>query len=506
MNTMNTTKNTTTPSPRVRSLSILLGLALAPCDLGAAAELVLDGAARAVHFADVDGDGDTDALVVTSREVDGRPERGVHVFLRTESGLSTSAARSVDVPRGVLFMDLADLDGDARVELLLVDPTGLIAVDLESDATDLTRVLSVESFFRAASSPLLPQLEVARDFDRDGILDVLLPSTAGYAYHRGKRGGEFEAPVAIAADARHGVRSGENVFFRATARLARASAIDWEGDGVGDLVLAFEEKMMRVVLAPGIAPAAATLLLDLTRVLAQEDQDAQGLVQTAATLRDVDRDGACDLLLTRRAARTNLLAGMNTRTLLFLAADLRTNGGVKPRQAIRTEGLSTRPIFADFDRDGADDLVLCMVKADALSKLKEQILDQADVTMLVFPFDRDEHRFASEPIASESLVMPTSALLEFGAAAYVTFTADYDADGRPDFASYDARSKRLTVRRCISEDGLFSSTPIAFDDDPYFETTIDLPGPFDGVDTNGDGKPEIVSCGGARALIVEVKP
>lgn len=489
-----------------RSIPLLFALTLVPTSVAMGAELLLAGEARAIHFADIDADGDRDALVVTSREVDGRPEREVHVFLRTDAGLSPRAARTVAVPRGVLFMDLADLDGDAKVELLLVDPVGLIAVDLESDAADLARVLTVESFFRAASSPLLPQLEVARDFDRDGVLDVLLPSTTGYAYHRGKRAGEFEPAVTIAADARHGVRSGENVFFRATARLARASAIDWEGDGVGDLVLAFEEKLMRVVLAPGVAPAAATLLLDLTRVLAQEDQDAQGLVQTAATLRDVDRDGACDLLLTRRAARTNLLAGMNTRTLLFLAADLNANGAVKPRQAIRTEGLSTRPIFADFDRDGADDLVLCTVKADALSKLKEQILDQADVTMLVFPFDRDEHRFASEPIASESLVMPTSALLAFGAAAYVTFTADYDADGRPDFASYDARSKRLTVRRGISKDGLFSSTPIAFDDDPYFETTIDLPGSFDGVDTDGDGKPEIVSCGGSRALIVEVKP
>ncbi|MBL8766859.1 MAG: VCBS repeat-containing protein, partial [Planctomycetes bacterium] len=470
-------KKTTTQN----SIHVLLrsvAAAMFVSGFGIASELAVPGVARGIDFRDVDGDGDLDALVVASLERDGIPERSVHVFLRTEPGLSREPSHTIDVPGSALFMDMADIDGDGATELLLVDPTGLIAVELAADGAELARVLAVDSFFRAVANPRLPRLEVARDFDRDGTVDVLLPSTTGYAYCHGQGKGRFASAVAIHADARHGVRSGENVFFRATARLARASAIDWEGDGVGDLVLAFEEKLMRVVLSPGGAPTAATLLLDLTRVLAQEDKDAQGLVQTAATLRDVDRDGACDLLLTRRAARTNLLAGVNTRTLLFLASDLNGDGGAKPRQAIRTEGLSTRPIFADFDRDGADDLVLCTVKADALSKLKEQILDQADVTLLVFPFDRDERRFASEPIASESLVMPTSALLDFGAAAYVTFTADYDADGRPDFASYDARSKRLTIRRGISKSGLFSSTPIAFDDDPFFEATIELPGPF----------------------------
>lgn len=470
------------------------------------AEWTIPGEARSLHFADVDGDGDLDALLVASREIDGRPRRSVHVFERTESGLPSQPTREIDVPNAALFMDLADLDGDGSTELLLVDQAGLVALGCGANAADPERVIAVESFFRSASSPSLPELEVASDFDRDGSVDVLLPSRAGYAYCRGNGKGAFEAAVPIDAATRHGVRSGENVDFRATARLARASAIDWEGDGVGDLVLAFEEKLMRVVLAAGKAPSATALLLDLTNVLAQEDKDAQGLVQTAATLHDIDHDGACDLVLTRRAARTNLLAGMNTRTLLFLAADLNGRDDVKPRQAIRTEGLSTRPIFTDFDRDGADDLVLCTVKADALSKLKEQILDQADVTLLVFPFDRDEQRFASEPIASESLVMPSSALLASGAAAYVTFTADYDGDGRPDFAAYDARAKRLSVRRGIEESGLFSSTPIAFDDDPCFEATVELPGPFHGVDADGDGKPEIVSCGGSRAVIVEVKP
>ncbi|MFH0945980.1 MAG: VCBS repeat-containing protein, partial [Planctomycetota bacterium] len=136
-------------------------------------------------------------------------------------------------------------------------------------------------------------------------------------------------------------------------------------------------------------------------------------------------------------------------------------------------------------------------------KLRESILDLVQVTFFVFRFDREERRFGAEPIFSESLAMPADALLDVGAYGWVTFSADYDGDGRPDFATYDSERRLLVGRKGEESSAWFRKIPISFDDEPLFEIPAELSGPFFGQDINGDGRAELISCTGDHALIVE---
>lgn len=467
-------------------------------------ELAAAGRVADLRFGDVDGDGRADALLTVVSGSGSALQRQIQVHLQGPAGFSRAANGMLTAARDVLFADVADVEGDSALELLTVDTQGVNASSWRGGVlTAPRRLLEIPSFFRAMSTAELAFVAVAKDLDFDGRKDLLIPGRDGYALFRRLESGGFAGPFPIESEPRHGVRYGENAFFRLTARLARPSSADWDGDGVGDLLLAFEQKLLRIVLGPSGAPGPASLLLDLDQLLGATAGEKDGLVLTAGQLRDVDEDGRCDLLLTRKVAKPSLLAGVATRTLLFLSSDLGKGAAPKPRQAIVTEGLASEPRLIDFDRNGALDLVVTAVRTDALTKLKETVLDAVTVTFFIYPFLRDEQRFAAEPMFSDSLALPAERLVGVGADGYLALDGDFDGDGRPDYARYDATKRELVVRRGYEDDGFFSSTPIAFQDEPFARSAIELPGKLRAVDVDADGRAEIVSFGDGKAIIVE---
>ncbi|MFG0316640.1 MAG: FG-GAP repeat domain-containing protein [Planctomycetota bacterium JB042] len=468
--------------------------------------LPVEGRATAVRFADVDGDGDRDALVSTSRADGGAFARGVALFLRTARGGRFEAAPSarLDVGGDALFVDAADLDGDGREELLVLDVAGLSRHRYRDGRfAEGERVVDVPSFFRATAGPELPFVDLAKDLDGDRRDDLLIPGRDGYVFLRATDDG-LDGPHALVSESSHRLSSGPNEAFRVKSRLARPTPVDWDGRGGGDLMLAFEGQLVRVALGRSGPPAAPEVLLDLTSLEDGGKAGEDGLVTHDGRLRDIDGDGRCDLLFARRVARPGLVNAATTRNVLFLADDLARGRVPKPRQVIRTDGLTSPPRLFDLDGDGALELVVTTVRTDVLSKLRESMLSAARVTFDVFRFEPERRRFSDAPVFSTTLAVPADALLEVGAYGWVTFKADYDGDGRPDLATYHAGEGRLRVRKGEEERGFFSSTPISYADEPFFETSVALEAPFFAEDVDGDGPHEAVAVNGDHVLIVRV--
>ena len=467
-------------------------------------QLSVDGQAQAIRFGDVDGDRDLDACVAVVKRDGPALSRSVQVFLRSERGFTQRPATVVSVADQVLFIDLADLDGSGTAELLLLDPHGLSAVACSSErAGEARRVVQVDSFFRGMRSDQLLFADIAKDLDLDGRLDLLVPGREGYAFYRAGTDGAFQTGHLLESGRGHGVRKGQSVFFSVTSRLARPTPVDWEGDGVGDLLLAFDRKLSRIRLGTSGPPGPAQPLLDLARLLDVSGLAGDGLGKTTGRILDIDGQAGCELLLTQRVARPSLMAGVATRTILYHSEDLARSAAPKPRQVIRTDGVTSPPRVFDLDRDGALDLIVTTVRTDLFTRLRQSLLAAAQVTVFVYHYEQDQHRFGAEPMFSETLTMPADRLLDVGAYGWITFQADYDGDGRPDFASYDAQAGRLSVRRGHAESSWFRKVPIAYEDNPIFEVEADLPGSFFGQDLDGDGRAEIVSCAGDHVLIVE---
>ncbi|MBI4881016.1 MAG: VCBS repeat-containing protein [Planctomycetes bacterium] len=471
----------------------------------AISKLQVDGDVQAIRFADLDGDGDLDAALTLVRAAGSDLVREVRVFLRGAEGFGAEAAAGFAAGDDVLFADVADLDGDGKAEVLRVDVAGVSVFRLAAAGFAAPeRLLEAPSFFRAAASTRLDFAPVARDLDGDGRCDLLLPGREGHLFFRARPDGSLDGPQLLARRSRRGVSHGQNVHFRMTSRLAVPALADWEGDGVPDLLLAFDDQVARVALRPGAPLAPPAPLLDLSALLGAGRVEGVGLAMNSGRFLDVDGDSRCDAVLTDRVARPSLLAGIATRTLLLLSSDLAQAGGPRPRQVIRNDGVTSPPRLCDLDRDGALDLIVTTVRTDLFSKLKESLLDLVHVTFLIYRFDREEERFDEEPVFSSTLSLPVERLLDVGAYGWVTFEADYDGDGRPDFASYGAREGKISVRRGARKGSWFSSAEIAFDEAAFFEAEAVLTGSFFGQDIDGDGRAEIVSLGRDQALILEV--
>lgn len=458
-----------------------------------------------IRLADVDGDGDRDALVSVLRDEGVTLRREVHLFPRLSGGYGERAARVLDVPAEVVFLDAADLDGDGAAEILLLDPQGLSRCSLAGEGFSAPqRIVELQSFFRLADRSSVPFVDLAKDVDYDGRLDLLLPARDGYVFYRGQADGAPGQPHAVPAGNGHSIGKGRNIFYRVRSRLARPTPTDWDGDGEGDLVLAFEEQLTRWILGRSGTPRRGRQTIDLGPLMDAGSGGQGGLAMSSGKLMDVDGDRRCDLLLTRRLARPGLMAGVVTQSFLLLSKDLLHPSGPKPRQAIRTNGVTSPPRLFDLDGDGALDLILTTLRTDLLTKLRESLLEKVQVTFFVYRFDREQQRFGDEPIFSESLAMPAELLLEVGAYGWVTFKADYDGDGRPDLALYDADQEVLSIRRGIEKKGWFSDQPIAFEDDPFRRVRLSLSRPFFGEDIDGDGTWEIVSCRERDVVIVDL--
>jgi VCBS repeat protein len=174
------------------------------------------------------------------------------------------------------------------------------------------------------------------DFDRDGILDVLVTDVNGSALYRGRPDGTFEDVTARVGLPQEPLAS------------TVAAWIDLDGDGYPDLILA--DRVYRNELGQHFADYTSRCNLRLPR-------DATGIV-----VADYDRDGRLDLYVTRncRPGRKSWLEGKSddsTGNFLF-----RNKGGWQFEDVTRASGTlgghrsSFTAAWLDANNDGWPDL------------------------------------------------------------------------------------------------------------------------------------------------------
>lgn len=156
--------------------------------------------------------------------------------------------KEIGVTRTMATMNLVDWDGDGDLDMLFGAVDGLISINInEGDAKTakfgyrrlvrLTDGLPVRVW--AKSDP------VGVDWDRDGILDVLIGDCAGdVIFFRGTKDGTFLRGVSIfsghrfSADPTHSeIKDHWPKSFPVLGTLFRLDVTDWNGDGRPDLLI-----------------------------------------------------------------------------------------------------------------------------------------------------------------------------------------------------------------------------------------------------------------------------
>ncbi|MEO0652680.1 MAG: VCBS repeat-containing protein, partial [Planctomycetota bacterium] len=240
-------------------------------------------------------------------------------------------ATAVSTDGGPLGVDVADFDGDGRLDVILANSTSqTVQVFLGDGALGLTASLAVA----VPGAPLA--IEVA-DFDADGDVDVAV---------------SIETPspaiVMLESDGEGGLAVTGSVQLPFTASELVAANMDIDGNL--ELVVNQPGVASRVI---GIvdAPSGGTTFVkvDLFEVLLEDQPDFD---PTAFIVEDVDGDQQQDVLVVAASGRPVLL--QNGGALQFEVAALPGGGTATPAAPAGTRFVR----MGDVDGDGNPELLL----------------------------------------------------------------------------------------------------------------------------------------------------
>jgi hypothetical protein len=231
------------------------------------------------------------------------------------------------LPYAVMNVDwqalAADLDEDGRMDLITIragDSAVRVRLGLGGRATPFGQPTSYPTNDGTASM-------VLADFDTDGRLDLVVGASQGFEYWRGQGGGRFEHQAVLDSP-------GASPFGP-----GMAMAVDWNGDGVLDLVYGMGGTTGAIMLGWG-----GQLRYRLGHGDGSFDAEVVCAL-TAGMVGDLDHDKRPDLISSSSIMGSTLLLGIDgcSASKIVPITDWTKEGGVA---------------LADFNGDGNLDVIV----------------------------------------------------------------------------------------------------------------------------------------------------
>lgn len=404
-------------------------------ELFALTTLPHQGRAVAAELADLDGDGRLDLFVVRLTGLPPREERSIGVHLqRVDGGFNAAPDHRIALPEWSAVYDMADLRPEAPgAELVLLQPDGVLLLSLAS--ADAPRwKLAVPGATTAGLADdergFEPYPLVYRDF---GTEPWILAPQLGELTALSPQG-EVHARVALPRRAnyfivpRTGLLSIES-DFQIFVDAPKLHVGDVDGDGRADLVSSTRHEI-RVFLqrASGGFDFEPSRRLALGLVTPRDHIRGSGGVSCDA--RDLDGDGRLDLAITHvRGSITD------ASTDFYLH---RNRGGAwdlaRPDQKLSWPGSATSHALLDLEGDGRLELLRGSFRFGVLEVAELLLRQRVDLHFALHRLDATGG-FAAEPISQRSLALPFR-FETFRPSGFVpAANVDWNGDGRLDFTN-----------------------------------------------------------------------
>lgn len=409
-------------------------------------KIALDGRVVQADLADLDGDARGDLLCTRIEGMPPSERRTIHVFYqRPDRTFPDAADWSAPLPGGSAAYDLAELDAQPGAELILLRRDRITLLSLTGRAPAF-RDLPVEG------EPTIAAVADERGIDRMGLArDGLGPEPRLIVPGFGTTA--VLAPSG-ALLARLDVGGRANFFVqRRPGPLVseseveiyfdhpRVSVGDVDGDGRGDIVSANRHEL-RVFAqnAEGGFPSRATRQIALGLVSPEDHVRSTGVVRVDAV--ELNGDSRVDLLISRAVGSV-----FSTSTKTTVSIHLNRNGTwnlAQPDQRFVTEGGLTGNVVIDLDGDGRVELIEARIPAGVLEVVEVLVTRAIDAEVSIYRRS-DESPFGTKPWQSWAIDVPFS-FKTFRSLGFVpTLEADFNADGFNDLLGSGAGDE-LEVR------------------------------------------------------------
>jgi hypothetical protein len=371
-------------------------------------ELPADGLRSvAVEIADLDGDGRSDLLRVGFAGIPPRERRVLRVHLQhAERGIPDAPSFELPLPEGAAAYDLADVKPAPGTELILLLPDGLLVHSLASaDAPRWGLPVAGGATLAAAADELgLDQLRIAtRAFGAEPwlLVPLLRGSVALASDGRELARWETGARANYYLQRRPGPLSmGADLQLR--LETPRLDLGDVDGDGATDVV-ALGRYEIRVFLRRADGSFARLPDRVLAPPLVSERDHLRGSGAVRGEARDLDGDGRLDLLLSLVSGG---LLDARTRTTVHLNRDGRWRLDA-PERVFESDHEWCLEELIDLDGDGRPELVRTSVPFGVLALIEVLLTRAFDAEVRVYRPD-PLHGFEAKPWLERELELPMS--------------------------------------------------------------------------------------------------
>jgi hypothetical protein len=407
------------------------------------AELTSVGRVVTAQFADFNGNGSKDLMLVTLEGIPPNETRTIHVYRQIQAGtFAATPAISIAVPSWSAVYDIADIRDTPGEELVLLRPDRVTVLSLAKadgdrwdwlidgpttlGATDdergFERFRLVYDEFGDEPLILVPQIGALSLLSADGELQAQLAVGRRANYYVGGGGGLLS------------VESDMQLYFDAP----KISVGDINGDDRADILAATRHEL-RVFLrdADGGFPTQASNAVPLE--LIEETDHSRGTGSVVTSARDINADGRLDLMISHIEG-TMVKTATNTR--IYFNRD----GGwdlSAPDDEFVVEGAVTSNLLMNIDRDDALELIRMQIKFSVLEIVELLLTREIDTQIMIHRLQEDG-RFGAEPWSRKKIGTGISFDTFRPRGFMPTAGLDLNADGLMDFIS-SANGKGIEV-------------------------------------------------------------